>query len=74
MATTGPNTTNPAGSPKVRDLSRPRPVAQGVRELQDPAHTEADFLRDLEKATTNRASERLEEGDPSRPDRGSSGT
>lgn len=74
MATTGSNTANPAGSPKVRDVPWPRPVGQDVRELQDPAHTEADFLRDLEKATTNRASERLEEGGPSRPDRGSSGT
>jgi hypothetical protein len=52
----------------------PTPPPEDVRELQDPDHTEDDFLRDLEKASTNRASERLAEDDPSRPDRGSSRT
>ena len=52
----------------------PTPPPEDVRELQDPDHTEGDFLRDLEKASTNRSRERLEADDPSRPDRGSSGT
>ncbi len=43
----------------------PEPPGDDVRELQDPEHTEADFLRDLERATTDRASELLE------PDRAS---
>ncbi len=65
--------TNPAGNPIIRRIPRQPPA--DVVERQDPAHTEADFLRDLEKASTNRAKERLAEaGDPSRPDRGSSGT
>ena len=65
--------TNPAGNPVIRIA--PRPPSREVVEGQDPTHTEADFLRDLEKATTNRAKERLARaGDPSRPDRGSSGT
>jgi hypothetical protein len=52
----------------------PTPPPEDVRELQDPEHTEDDFLRDLEKASTNRAGERLAEDGPSRPDRGSSRT
>jgi hypothetical protein len=39
----------------------PAPPEQDVRELQDPEQTEADFLRDLERAATNRAKERLEQ-------------
>ncbi len=37
------------------------PVLPGpdVVELQDPEHTEADFVRDLERATTDRATELL---------------
>lgn len=43
-------------------------LPQDVREKQDPEHTESDFLRDLEKATTDRASEKLEdEPDPASP-------
>ena len=33
---------------------------EDVRELQAPEHTETDFLRDLERAATNRAKEKLE--------------
>ena len=40
-----------------------------TRKRQDPSHTEADFLRDLEKASTNRAKELL--GRPSDRGRGS---
>ena len=35
----------------------PTPPAPDVK--QDPAHNEADFFRDLEKATTNRARKKL---------------
>jgi hypothetical protein len=38
----------------------PTPPERDVRELQDSEQAEADFLRDLEKATTNRAQEKLE--------------
>ena len=31
-----------------------------TRKQQDPSHTEADFLRDLEKASTNRAKQLLD--------------
>ena len=54
--------------------SEPTPPPADVRQLQDPDHTKDDFLRDLEKASTNRAAERLAEDDPSRPDREPSGT
>lgn len=47
----------------------PSPPPDDVRELQDPEHSETDFLRDLDRASTDRASERLER--PSEPDRGS---
>lgn len=35
----------------------PTPPAPDVK--QDPAHTEGDFFRDLEKATSNRARKKL---------------
>ncbi len=35
----------------------PTPPAPDVK--QDPGHTEADFFRDLEKATSNRARKKL---------------
>jgi hypothetical protein len=44
--------------PRKTEPARPE---QDVAELQDPKHTEADFLRDLEKASTNPSSERLDE-------------
>ena len=42
--------------PEKRRASRP---AADVVELQDPKQTESDFLRDLERASTDRAKERL---------------
>lgn len=46
--------------------ARKRPEKQGpsapepdVGERQDKGHTEADFFRDLEKATSNRARKKL---------------
>ena len=39
----------------------PTPPEKDVRELQEDDHSEADFLRDLDRATTNRADERLDE-------------
>ena len=51
-------------APRKRpEKSRPTPPERDVK--QDPKHTEADFLRDLEKATSNRARRKL--GLPSAP-------
>lgn len=52
-ATTGSNTSNPAGSPKVTPLAPvpPGPPAPDVAAKQDPSHSKADFARDLDKAT-----------------------
>ena len=55
-------TTNPTivkvidATPRTIDPPDPEVVAK-----QDPAHTEGDFLRDLDRATSNRAKERLAE-------------
>ncbi len=50
------------------EQKRPKPPTKDVRELQDPEHTEDDFLRDLEKASTDQAKERLaDERDPASP-------
>ena len=38
----------------------PAPPESGVAEKQDPEHTEADFLRDLDRVATDRAVEKLE--------------
>jgi len=46
--------------------------APDVAEKQDPEHTEAEFLRDLERVSTDHATERL--ADPSEHRRGSSKT
>jgi hypothetical protein len=40
--------------------TEPTPPEQDVRDLQDPEQTERDFLRDLDRAATNRAQEKLE--------------
>jgi hypothetical protein len=45
---------------KRPEKTEPAPPEGDVTELQDPKQTEADFLRDLERATTNRAKEKLE--------------
>lgn len=39
----------------------PTPPPADVVEKRDPAHTERDFLRDLDKATTNDAKRKLAE-------------
>jgi hypothetical protein len=53
---------------KRPEKHEPTPPPEDVRELQDPEHTEADFLADLDKASTDRAREKLErEDDPSEP-------
>lgn len=41
--------------------TEPTPPEPDVRELQSPEQTEADFLRDLERAATNRATEKLKQ-------------
>jgi hypothetical protein len=51
---------------------KPRKPPADVREQQDPEHIERDFLKDLERASTNDARKRLDL--PSAPDRGSSKT
>lgn len=48
----------------------PTPPERDVTERQEPKHSERDFLRDLERATTNRAAEKLERAsrrDPASP-------
>jgi hypothetical protein len=42
--------------PEKRTPTAPQ---KDVVEKQDPGHTETDFLRDLEKATSNRARKKL---------------
>lgn len=46
-------TSSPDRAPAPTDL------APDIAEQQDPNHTEADFLRDLARATTNRSKEKL---------------
>ena len=48
------------------------PPSEDVREKQNPDQTEADFLRDLDRASTDDAKKRL--ADPSERRRGSSRT
>jgi hypothetical protein len=38
----------------------PEPPQEDVRRKQDERHTEADFLRDLDRVATNRADELLD--------------
>lgn len=40
--------------------TEPTPPESDVAEKQDPEHTEADFLRDLDRVATDRAAEKLE--------------
>jgi hypothetical protein len=51
--------------------TKPSRPEKDVRRLQDPEQTEADFLRDLDRASTNQADELLERDESSRRDRGS---
>jgi hypothetical protein len=44
---------------KRPEKTKPKPPPKDVREQQDPAHTDADFLRDLAKATSNKARKKL---------------
>jgi hypothetical protein len=45
-------------SRKRPQKTRPTPPESDVK--QDPGHTEADFLRDLSKATSNQARKKLQ--------------
>jgi hypothetical protein len=45
---------------------RPKKPKGKTRKHQDPSHTEADFRRDLEKASTNRAKRILGRSAPGR--------
>lgn len=50
-------TSNPAGSPKVTDLTpSPKRPSEEVQQAQDSQHTEADFIRDLNRATRRKPS------------------
>ena len=51
---------------KRPEKTKPTPPEQDVRELQDAEHVEADFLRDLDRAATDRSAEKLAKA--SRPD------
>lgn len=44
---------------KRPDKTKPSPPAGDVIDKQDPRHTERDFLRDLERATSNDAKRKL---------------
>jgi hypothetical protein len=50
----------------------PTPPGEDIARLIDPEHTDEDFLRDLEKASSDEARKKL--GLPSAPDRGSTKT
>jgi hypothetical protein len=43
---------------KQQAIGGPRSPLRAVAVVQDPEHTEGDFLRDLDRATSNRAKER----------------
>jgi hypothetical protein len=57
---------------KRPEKTEPTPPERDVTEKQDPRHSEADFLRDIERASTNKAKQLF--ADPSAPDRGPSKT
>ena len=44
---------------KRPEKAAPTPPKRDVAEKQDPVHSEADFLRDLGEATSNRARQKL---------------
>lgn len=44
---------------KRPEKAAPTAPEQDVAEKMDPKHSEADFLRDLEKATSNKARKKL---------------
>jgi hypothetical protein len=48
---------------KRPEKDAPTPPERDVAEKQDAKQTEADFLRDLERAATNKAKERLRRAD-----------
>ncbi len=48
---------------KRPEKKEPTPPKEDVRKRQDPKHTEADFLRDLSRGTTNKAKEHLKQDD-----------
>lgn len=47
---------------KRPEKTSPTPPERDVTDQQDPGHNEADFLRDLAKATSNQAKKRLAAG------------
>lgn len=54
---------------KRPEKTEPAPPEKDVADLQDDDQTEGDFLRDLDRATKNRADEALDEVEkPSRRD------
>jgi hypothetical protein len=58
LAMQPPRTSNPAGNTVYRIFEGQTP-GPSVAAKQDQAHTESDFLNDLDRATSNRAKERL---------------
>ena len=70
VSSTTNNTSGPEGpkmpARKRPEKTKPTPPEQDVRELQDAEHVEADFLRDLDRAATDRSAEKLAKA--SRPD------
>lgn len=53
-------TVNPVGAPRLHNASAQGPsIPPDIEAIQDPAHTEGQFLRDLDRASSNKAKERL---------------
>lgn len=46
---------------KRPEKTEPAEPEEDVRQLQDPGQIETDFLRDLQRATTNQAKEKLKQ-------------
>lgn len=44
--------------------TKPTAPKKDVRDIQDPDHTVADFMRDLDKASTNESAEKLKRDRP----------
>jgi hypothetical protein len=59
MASHKPITSNPPTGAHLKFVTVPKAPGRDVLAKQDPAHNEGEFLRDLGRATSNRAKEHL---------------
>jgi hypothetical protein len=53
-----PITSNPSAGVHLKFIT-PRAPSRSVAAMQDPKHTEGEFLSDLDRASSNGAKERL---------------